>query len=125
MFGRALIMPRDSESIVSKVSALLAPLCTAPLYFLLRGSPGRRLAAWVLTTSLVLSVQIFWEKRRLLSFWMTVAIMTALHVLLVLYVPWPEVHTTIGGPAFVPFGVLDVGIFFGCFKLVEKVVGRA
>lgn len=57
-------------------------------------------------------------------FWVTVVILTALHALLVLYVPWPGIHTTIGGPALFPVGLLDIGIICGCFKLVEKLMSK-
>jgi hypothetical protein len=70
-----------------------------------------------------MSIKFFWGRRRHLWFWLTVAVLTALHVMLVVYVPWPGIHTTIGGPALVPFGLLDVAIMCGCFKLVEKVMG--
>ena len=125
MLGEALIMLGDSDSLSSKFSALLAPLCTSPIWFLLRGFPGRALAAWAFATSLVLSVQACWSMRKHLWFWVMVAVLTALHVLLVLYIPWPNVYTTIGGPAFVPFGLLDFGIFLGCMKLVEKLMSKS
>ena len=113
----------ETDNRFSRVSALLIPLCTSPVLLLFRGDTGRNLAAWVFAIALVASVRIFWGRRRLPWFWVTGAILTALHVLLVLYVPWPGVHTTIGGPALFPFGLLDIGIMCGCFKLVEKVMG--
>ena len=124
MLGGALTMPGETESVSSKLSALLPPVCTAPVWLFLRNSPGRALAAWFFATALVITVQIFWAKRRFLWFWITAAILVALHVLLVLYVPWPNVYTTIGGPAFVPFGLLDFGVYFVCFKLAEKMAEK-
>jgi hypothetical protein len=114
-----------SENKFSRVSALLIPLCTAPVCLPFRSDPGRALAAWVFTGALVMSIKFFWGRRRHLWFWLTVAVMAGLHVLLIIYVPWPGIHTTIGGPALVPFGLLDVGIMCGCFKLIEKVTERA
>jgi hypothetical protein len=114
----------EPDNRFSRISALLIPLCTSPVCLLFRGDPGRALAAWVFTIAIVMSVRIFWGRRRLLWFWVTVAILTALHVLLILYVPWPGVHTTIGGPALFPFGLLDIVIMCGCFKLVEKLTTK-
>ena len=111
------------DSKYSRLSALLIPICTSPVCLLFRGNPGRALAAWVFSGALVMSIKFFWGRRRHLWFWLTVAVLTALHVMLVVYVPWPGIHTTIGGPALVPFGLLDVAIMCGCFKLVEKVMG--
>lgn len=109
----------SSDSVHSRLLALLVPIGTAPVMLMFHGDPGRALAAWFCAIALVISVQIFWERRRHLWFWVMVSILTGLHVLLVLRVPWPSPHTTIGGPAFVPVGLLDVGITCGCFKLVE------
>lgn len=120
-----MIVLTTTESVSSKLSALLPPICTAPIWYVLRHSPGRALAAWFFATALVITLQIFWAKRRFVWFWTTAVILGSLHVLLVLYVPWPNVYTTIGGPAFVPLGLLDFGIYSGCFKLVEKVTERA
>ena len=108
----------------SRVSAVLIPLCTSPVALLLRRDPGKALAAWVCTTALVMSIRFFWNRRRHLWFWVTVTILAALHVLLILYVPWPGMDTPIGGPALVPFALLDVGIVCGCFRLVEKLFSR-
>jgi hypothetical protein len=109
----------------ARVSALLIPICTSPVCLLFRGDPGRALAAWVFTGALVTSIKFFWIRRRHLWFWLTVAMLTVLHVLLIVYVPWPGIHTTIGGPALVPFGLLDVAIMCGFFKLIEKVTDKA
>lgn len=125
MLGGAMIVPSEAESVSSELSALLPPICTAPIWLVLRHSPGRALAAWFFATALVITLQIFWAKRSFLWFWTTAATLGALHVLLVLYVPWPNVYTTIGGPAFVPLGLLDFGIYSGCFKLVEKMKEQA
>ncbi len=113
-----------SEGKFSRVSALLIPLFTSPVCLLFRGDPGRALAAWLFTGALVLSIRFFWGRRGHLWFWVMVAVLTVLHVLLIIYVPWPGVHTTIGGPALVPFGLLDVGIMCGCFKLVENLMSK-
>ena len=114
--------PIDSR--FSRASALLIPICTSPVMLMFRGDPGRELAAWVCAIALVSSVRIFWERRRHLWFWVTVAILTGLHVLLVLRVPWPSPHTPIGGPALFPVGLLDIGITCGCFKFIETLISK-
>ena len=112
------------DSKYARLFALLIVIGTSPVFVLfdIYGDPRRGLPAWVCTAALMVSIWIFWGRRKLLWFWVTVAILTALHVLLVLYVPWPGVHTTIGGPALFPFGLLDIGIVCGCFKLIEKLM---
>ena len=114
----------STDSVRSRLSALLVPICTAPVMLVFSRDPGRALAAWVCAIALVISIRIFWERRRHLWFWVMVAGLTGLHVLLVLRVPWPSPHTPIGGPALVPIGLLDVGIMCGCFKLVESFTSK-
>jgi hypothetical protein len=115
----------SKDTFLSRVSALLIPLCTSPVLLLFRNDAGRKLAAWVIAMALVASARIFWGRRRHLWFWATLAILTVLHALLILYVPWPDVHGPIGGPALFPVGLLDIGIMCGCLKLIEKLMKRS
>jgi hypothetical protein len=72
----------------------------------------------------LLSILFFWGRRRQLWFWAMVAVFTAAHLALVVYVPWPNVHGPMGGPALMPLGLVDIGIMCGCFKLVEKMMPK-
>lgn len=112
------------DSKYARFFALLIPLCTSPVCLLFRNDAGRALAAWVIAMAIVASIWIFWGRRKHLWFWVTVAILTVLHSLLILYVPWPDIHGPIGGPALFPVGLLDIGIMCGCFKLVEKLMTK-
>jgi hypothetical protein len=63
-----------------------------------------------------------WNLRKHLWFWVTVAIIITLHLLAVLFVPWPS--TSYPGLTLLPFIVLDYAIVYGCIKLLEKIVSR-
>jgi hypothetical protein len=78
----------SSDSVFSRVSALLVPICTSPVMLMFCGDPGRALVAWVCAIALVISVRISWGRRRHLWFWVMVAILTGLHVLRGLCLPY-------------------------------------
>lgn len=114
----------SKDTFLSRASGILVAICAIPICLLFRSDPGRALVAGIVTIAIVASVRIFWGRRKHLWFWVTVAILTALHSLLILYVPWPDIHGPIGGPALFPVGLLDIGIMCGCFKLVEKLMTK-
>jgi hypothetical protein len=64
-----------------------------------------------------------WKLRRHLWFWVTMTVITALHVPLILYVPW----TTKWAPAFmmVPIGLVDLYAMLAIIAVVESYVDGA
>jgi hypothetical protein len=53
---------------------------------------------------------------------MTLAILTALHILLVLLVPWS--NASYPGTTLLPIAVVDYAIVSGCLKLAEKLMEK-
>jgi hypothetical protein len=53
-------------------------------------------------------------------FWVLVALFAALHVFVVIYLPWARNDY----PAIVlmPFGIVDFGIMYVCVRLVERIL---
>ena len=82
------------------------------------------LASPTLFSALVIgiAVTIKWKLRRHPWFWITVTTVVALHILLILLVPW----TTRWIPALVvtPFCIVDLIVVLAIFKCVERLVGR-
>jgi hypothetical protein len=70
---------------------------------------------------IAIAVAMQWELRRHVWFWITVAVIVALHVPLVLFVPW----TTKWIPAILitPICAGDLAMVIALIKLVEKLVG--
>lgn len=62
------------------------------------------------------------ELRRRVWFWIAITVITALHVLLILFVPW----TTGWVPAMVtiPFGIVDLYAMLALFSVVGKFLER-
>lgn len=67
-----------------------------------------------------IAAAIKWKLRRHLWFWITMTVIAALHVPLILLVPW----TTKWVPAIViiPFGIADLYVMLAILSVVEKLV---
>ena len=63
-------------------------------------------------------IKVNWELRRRVWFWVTMAIITGLHVLLILYVPWHQGWV----PAPLTFGIaiVDLVIMLGILNLIGR-----
>lgn len=51
-------------------------------------------------------------------FWVLIGVFVALHVLVVIYVPWAR--NEYSALALMPIGIADFGIMFVCVRLVER-----
>jgi hypothetical protein len=70
---------------------------------------------------LVFAIVMRWKLRQHLWFWITMTVVTALHVPLILFVPW----TTRWVPAFVitPIAIADLFVILLILKIVGKFIG--
>lgn len=95
-----------------------------PLLFLFDHFGKLPLARPTLTSVAMVTITIAlrWKLRRHVWFWITMAFLAALHVPLILFVPW----TTKWVPAFmiVAFGVADLYAMFWILSVVGKFVER-
>jgi hypothetical protein len=117
---------RHKQSIdsVTKKWAILAGLCTSPLFvlFTFLGDPGRGQAAWVSALSLATATRFLWDLRRHVWFWITIAVIAFLHVPLILLIPWPLKQLSY--VALLPAGFLDFVVAYGLIRVVENVIDR-
>jgi hypothetical protein len=80
------------------------------------------------TVMLVLGLVIFavklrWNLRRHAWFWVTIALILALHIPVLLFVRWPQ--TNIPTIAFaMPFGIADFLLISGAIILAERVFSK-
>ena len=106
---------------LSRKWVLIIILCTLPVFFLfavLGDDPGRGRAAATFVAALMVVARVRWDLKNHPWFWVTLGSMIVLHVPLIIFIPWPS--KTFRGPSFVPVGLLEYGLIYGCFKLVEK-----
>jgi hypothetical protein len=98
---------------------LSLPIGTGVSHFV---DPERGMAAGISSGLLIVAIRAFWYLRRQPWFWMTVAVLTIMHSVLVLVVPWP--NKGLSSPALWPIGIADFAAICGCVKLVEKLMSR-
>jgi hypothetical protein len=104
---------------------LLVGLCASPIFivFVYLGDPERGFTAWFSAAMVLATVGLFWGLRKRGWFWITITIITLLHVLLIFFVPWPFKHH-LSYVALLPIGLLDFAIAYGIIRLVEKAIGN-
>jgi hypothetical protein len=102
---------------------LIAFALGIPLYIFLaligQSSPG--FPAAIALCMVVLNVGMFWRSRSRVWFWITVAVLSLAHSLLIVLIHWPR--STMIGRALLPIGGLDFLIIFGCMKLSQRLFG--
>ena len=59
-----------------------------------------------------------WDLKNYAWFWITLVVMIALHVPLVLLIPWTS--RSYPGITLLPIAAVDYVIVYGCIKLTEK-----
>lgn len=93
---------------------------TSPLFFFFeqQGKPGTGRAAWICAGIFFVVPRMRWRLRNRPWFWVTFVCLLALHVPLILYVPWTS--RWIPAIGILPIGVLDLVAILGCVGLVEK-----
>jgi hypothetical protein len=114
----------QSPDVFTRKWLLVVILCMVSTFALFAyfGDPGRGRAAAGSTIVIMYAARGCWDLRRYTWFWVTLTILIALHVLLVLLVPWTS-KSYPGLPLF-PIAVVDYAIVYGTIKLVEKVAKR-
>src|SRR5258708_23085573 len=100
--------------------AIWAAICTLPIYilFVYLGDSGRGRAAWISVGMIALAARLLWDLKNRVWFWVTLAIIALLHVLMILLIPWGAQNLSY--VALLPVGLLDLGITYGIIRLVEK-----
>ena len=114
-------MDRKVDEIVAfKRWVALAILISFPiaLIFAYFGQTARGETAWFCTLMILVAVRLQWDLRHYLWFWIAVAVISAIHVPLIIFFPWTKKDYP--GLILMPVGLLDCAVVYGFFKLVEK-----
>jgi hypothetical protein len=86
--------------------------------FIYLGDSERGKTAWFSAMIILMAIRMFWDLRKRVWFWITITIITLLHILLVFFIPWP--FKEVPYVALMPVGLLDLAIAYGAIRLVEK-----
>jgi hypothetical protein len=102
---------------------LLALLYSSPvvILFAILGDFPRGLTAGICAGILIGIVKTYWVFCRYVWFWVTIAVLAALHVPLVVYFPIP-ITGSFTVWELLPAAVIDFSIMYGCIKLVARLV---
>jgi len=113
----------QETSLVTSKFGFLAAMCTSPIFIVSAylGDPERGTTAWFSAMMVLIVIRLFSGLRKRVWFWITITIVTLLHVLLIFFVPWPFKHLSF--VALLPVGLLDLAIAYGIIRLVEKAIG--
>lgn len=117
----------NSENVTSRTAArwgLLVAVLTFPVAMAVShfSDPGRGRAAGIALALMIGGMWAFWHQRRHAWFWMAIAALTVIHVVLIVLVPWS--NKSFPAPALWPVGIVDFAVICGFIKLVEKTMSR-
>ena len=124
MFGGSLmaeLTENQSPDLFTRKWLLVVILCMIPpfvLFAFLGHDPGRGRAASGSVIVLMYAARACWNLRKHTWFWVTFAIIIAVHVLLILLIPWTS--KSYPGTLLLPVAAVDYGIVYGVIKLIEK-----
>lgn len=109
---------------LTKKSALAIALCSSPFFFIFAyfGDLGQGRTAAICAFVIITAVWYYWDLRKHVWFWFTVAIVVIFHVSAVLFVPWTD--TKYPGVVLLPFALLDYGIVYVCIRLAEMMMTK-
>ena len=117
----------SAENVTSRTAArwgLLVGVISLPVAMIVSHffDPGRGRAAGIALAMMIGGIWAFWHQRRHAWFWMAVAALTVIHVVLVVVVPWT--NKSFPAPALWPVGIADFAAICGFIKLIEKAMSR-
>ena len=120
MFDKPLMKQLTQDQypeVLTRKWLLVVILCSSPLFglFAYFGDPSRGRAAAIGMTVILFAARKGWTLRGYAWFWILLTIIVALHVLLIVLVPWTK--KSYPGPILLPFAVIDYAIVWGCVRL--------
>lgn len=114
----------DFELFKSKKTNIALGLLGLPVYFLFDyfGDPGRGNVAAILSLGFFIVLGLFLKLIRQPWFWVTIAGLICLDILIVLAIPWPDKDYP--APVLLPVLFFDYIFNYGVIKLAGKLTAR-
>jgi hypothetical protein len=117
----------NTENVAARTAArwgTMAALLSLPVAIVVSRfvDHGRGRAAGLSLALMIGGIRAFWYLRKLAWFWMAIAALTIIHVVLIIFVPWT--NRSFPAPALWPVGIADFAAICGFIKLVEKAMSR-
>ena len=110
-------MTRQKQLIIWGVAAGLAACVLLPLFDHI-GRLELAIPTVAAAGTIGAVIKVNWELRWRVWFWVTIAVITGLHVLLIIYVPWHK--GWVPAPIGAAFCIMDVAIILGILNLIGR-----
>ncbi len=117
--------PKRSFDSISREWATLLVICIGPLFFLVDHLSGeaRAMATSLSVATVAIVIKYFWDLRTRVWFWITLAFITSLHFLFIVFLPapgkqWNYLHWNY--VQLLPLGLLDFAIAYGIIRVLER-----
>lgn len=127
MYGEVVTLMSGTDVTARAVKkwGFLAALLSIPIAIVVSDSVdlGRGRAAGVSLALMILAIRLVWCLTRQAWFWVTVAALTVIHVVLIVLVPWT--NRSFPAPELWPVGIADFAAICGFIKLIEKLMSRS
>lgn len=106
--------------------ALMFGLCVgiAGGFLVISGKAGKGVAGTLCALAIGAAVSTTWGLRKNAWYWVTVGSIIALHLPLVLFIPWPNVIVPNEIRLLFPIGAVDGLIVVGVISLIERFMSR-
>jgi hypothetical protein len=107
-------------------TGLIVAALAAPVFFLFvyLGKAEMGFNAYIISCAVAIAIRLRWKLRRHAWFWVTIALILALHIPLLFLVRWPQ--TNIPTIAFsLPLGIVDFLLISGAIRLAEKFFAKS
>jgi len=113
--------PPSKEKQPVDYTGLLFAAITAPvfLFFIYIGKTDMGLTVFIVLGMILFAIKIHWNLRRYVWFWVTIAVILALHVPLFYLVRWPQGKFPIIAYT-LPIGIADFVIIHAVVSLAQK-----
>ena len=102
------------------IGAMMLPVL---IFFIHIGNPDMGLKVSISMGMILLAIALRWDLRKRFWFCGVIVLVSALHVPVVLMVPWP--HIKVSRISLLPIALADLLIILGAIALVERFTKRA
>lgn len=119
------LIPSTPWDRMTRNATLAVVLCgiAVAIAFESQGNPGRGRAAGLCATIFFLTIWLRWDLSREFWYWITLALLAAVHLPLLLLVQWTDTSYP-GGYGLIPAALVDLAIVYGPIRLIETVLAR-
>jgi hypothetical protein len=92
------------------------------LLFIYQGKVEEGIGVWICAGIVIVSMMVRWDLRRSAWFWVAILVAGLIQIPFIVFVPWSNRHMSF--VSFLPVGLLDYALVYGCIKVAEKLTTK-